>query len=75
MRFYRKRISAAATLMLSILAVPSVYATEQSQEYQLDPVVVTAQRYENTELNFKAASAVWTPPLRYVVLYADTLDQ
>lgn len=60
MRFYRKRISAAAALMLSVLAVPSVYAEEQSQEYQLDPVVVTAQRYENTELKTPAAMQVYT---------------
>ena len=60
MHFDRTSISAATALLLSMLFAASAYAEEQTGEYQLDPVVVTAQRYENTELKTPAAMQVYT---------------
>ena len=60
MHFDRIKISATTALLLSMLAASSAYAAEQGDEYQLDQVVVTAQRYENTELKTPAAMQVYT---------------
>lgn len=55
-----KKYSAVIALLLSMVAATSVHAEEKSSEYELDPVVVTAQRYENTELKTPAAMQVYT---------------
>lgn len=60
MHRYQKQASAAIALLASVLTATSVYAEETKTEYELDPVIVTAQKYATDDLSTPASVEVLT---------------
>ncbi len=56
----KMRYTATTALLMSMLVATTTGAEEKSDEYTLDPVIVTAQRYEKSDLQTPASTQVFT---------------